>query len=197
VIEKEKETEKVDEVSNYQVFNQNLVQNSSNNLENLQKEIQGENGGVEIENEVEQEQEIAKPEKVVFKTNCSTCDEEIEVPFQPDGVRPVFCRECIKDYQRAIAKAKEEENPKNDDEKPVSSPNQNKAFREKNNKKRYNSKNQNPKAEFKEQIFVSKEKPLSFSQIPHIAPKKFADSTKKGVDFAGLREMIQKVKGEN
>ena len=28
------------------------------------------------------------------KVNCSKCGEETEVPFKPDGVRPVYCKEC-------------------------------------------------------------------------------------------------------
>lgn len=35
---------------------------------------------------------------------------EIEIPFKPDGKRPVFCKECLKDYQRAVAKVKEVQN---------------------------------------------------------------------------------------
>ncbi len=31
-----------------------------------------------------------------FKANCSRCGLETSTPFQPDGVRPVFCPECLK-----------------------------------------------------------------------------------------------------
>ncbi len=48
-----------------------------------------------------------KPKRQFYPVNCDTCDEEIEIPFKPDGKRPVFCKECLKDYQRAVAKAKE------------------------------------------------------------------------------------------
>ncbi|MCR4280186.1 MAG: type IV secretion system DNA-binding domain-containing protein [Candidatus Komeilibacteria bacterium] len=36
------------------------------------------------------------PDRPGFKTNCSRCGLEISVPFQPDGLRPVFCPDCLK-----------------------------------------------------------------------------------------------------
>ncbi len=43
-----------------------------------------------------------------IKVNCSGCGIETEVNFQPDGVRPVFCPECLKEYRRQQAKLKQE-----------------------------------------------------------------------------------------
>lgn len=31
----------------------------------------------------------------LFKTNCTTCGRECEVPFRPDGKKPVLCRDCF------------------------------------------------------------------------------------------------------
>lgn len=31
----------------------------------------------------------------MFKTICSKCNKECEVPFVPTGTRPVFCRDCF------------------------------------------------------------------------------------------------------
>lgn len=31
----------------------------------------------------------------LFKTNCTTCGKSCEVPFRPDGVKPVLCRDCF------------------------------------------------------------------------------------------------------
>ncbi|MCW4006061.1 MAG: hypothetical protein NWF04_05645 [Candidatus Bathyarchaeota archaeon] len=28
------------------------------------------------------------------KATCADCGKECEVPFKPDGTRPVYCREC-------------------------------------------------------------------------------------------------------
>ncbi|MEM0467472.1 MAG: CxxC-x17-CxxC domain-containing protein [Candidatus Thermoplasmatota archaeon] len=33
----------------------------------------------------------------MHKVTCSECGTETEVPFKPDGTRPVYCRDC---YQK-------------------------------------------------------------------------------------------------
>jgi CxxC-x17-CxxC domain-containing protein len=33
--------------------------------------------------------------QTMFKTICSDCGKECEVPFKPNGSKPVFCRECF------------------------------------------------------------------------------------------------------
>jgi len=33
-------------------------------------------------------------------TVCSSCSEETQVPFRPDGVRPVYCMPCLKQQTR-------------------------------------------------------------------------------------------------
>ncbi len=40
----------------------------------------------------------------MYAAKCATCDVDIEVPFKPNGSRPTFCKECLKDYQRQQAK---------------------------------------------------------------------------------------------
>ncbi|MFA5644240.1 MAG: CxxC-x17-CxxC domain-containing protein [Patescibacteria group bacterium] len=30
-----------------------------------------------------------------FQSKCSSCGVEVSLPFEPDGVRPVYCRECL------------------------------------------------------------------------------------------------------
>ncbi len=39
------------------------------------------------------ERDEAKPE--LFKATCTTCGKPCEVPFKPDGIKPVLCRECF------------------------------------------------------------------------------------------------------
>lgn len=34
-------------------------------------------------------------ERKMFKTVCSECQNECEVPFEPSGDRPVYCRTCF------------------------------------------------------------------------------------------------------
>ncbi|MDD4304881.1 MAG: hypothetical protein PHG92_05370, partial [Patescibacteria group bacterium] len=31
----------------------------------------------------------------LFNTKCDECDKEINVPFEPDGIRPVYCNDCF------------------------------------------------------------------------------------------------------
>jgi CxxC-x17-CxxC domain-containing protein len=33
-------------------------------------------------------------ERKMYPITCSECGKEAEVPFKPDGERPVYCREC-------------------------------------------------------------------------------------------------------
>ena len=36
----------------------------------------------------------------MHKINCSECGKEAEVPFKPDGERPVYCRDCYQKQRR-------------------------------------------------------------------------------------------------
>lgn len=33
-------------------------------------------------------------DREMHKITCSECGQETEVPFKPDGVRPVYCKDC-------------------------------------------------------------------------------------------------------
>ncbi len=35
-----------------------------------------------------------RPPREMHKVVCSDCGQETEVPFKPDGTRPVYCRDC-------------------------------------------------------------------------------------------------------
>ncbi|MBC5824575.1 MAG: zinc-ribbon domain containing protein [Candidatus Eremiobacteraeota bacterium] len=42
-------------------------------------------------------------QREMFKVTCSECGNEAEVPFQPRGDKPVYCRDCFqkqRSYQR-------------------------------------------------------------------------------------------------
>lgn len=43
-------------------------------------------------------------ERKLFDGDCSVCGVAVKVPFQPDGKRPVFCKNCMKEYRRQQAK---------------------------------------------------------------------------------------------
>jgi len=36
----------------------------------------------------------------MHKVTCSECGQETEVPFKPDGTRPVYCRECYQKHRK-------------------------------------------------------------------------------------------------
>jgi len=36
----------------------------------------------------------------MFKIKCSECGKEDEVPFEPSGDRPVYCKECYQKRRR-------------------------------------------------------------------------------------------------
>ncbi|MCK4635653.1 MAG: type IV secretion system DNA-binding domain-containing protein [Candidatus Moranbacteria bacterium] len=135
----------------------------------------------------ERKTEVQKPKRQFYPVNCDTCDEAIEIPFKPDGKRPVFCKDCLKDYQRAVAKVKETKNQdQNDDVKKGDS---------RKGQGENTGDNLNQNEEVKENVYVSKDKPLNFSQMQHMEPKKFSNS-KKEIDFAGVRDMIKQVEKE-
>ena len=35
----------------------------------------------------------------MHKVTCDDCGKETEVPFKPDGTRPVYCRECFQKHK--------------------------------------------------------------------------------------------------
>ena len=40
-------------------------------------------------------------QRQMFKVTCADCGKETEVPFQPRGDKPVYCRECFQAQQAA------------------------------------------------------------------------------------------------
>lgn len=42
--------------------------------------------------------------RTMYPAKCATCETNIEVPFKPDGSRPTFCKDCLKDFQRQQAR---------------------------------------------------------------------------------------------
>ena len=37
-----------------------------------------------------------RPPREMHKVTCADCGQETEVPFKPDGSRPVYCQECYR-----------------------------------------------------------------------------------------------------
>jgi CxxC-x17-CxxC domain-containing protein len=120
----------------------------------------------------------------LHEATCDTCGEKIQIPFKPDGTRPTFCKECFKDYQRAMAKARNEQRDSN--YRTAETPSAAKKNKEPKETKR-----------FERKAFISEEKPLTLSQLQYVAPKKFKHTRRKQtVDLEGLRKLIKKSKDE-
>ena len=58
----------------------------------------------------------SQPQKKLHKANCSRCEKDIELKFKPDGVRDVYCKECLlkvrREKQEKKAKEKKDKNLK-------------------------------------------------------------------------------------
>lgn len=111
-------------------------------------------------------------EKPIFEALCATCEKLIQVPFQPDGTRPTFCKDCLKDYQRAVAKERMIlENQANKKEE-VKSP-----------------------AAGKARVYRGDEQPMKLGQMQHVAPKKFK-SLRQGneAELTELRSLVQSIR---
>lgn len=116
-------------------------------------------------------------EKPLYIAHCSVCDVEINVPFKPDGKRPTFCRDHLKDYQRTAAKAKEEMIGNNGPSfmppaRPVASavpmPRMPQAAPQTTPTTTPSSMGTVPAG-----VRISEEKPFSLSQMEYMAPRKF------------------------
>jgi CxxC-x17-CxxC domain-containing protein len=55
-------------------------------------------------NSSEKEKKMVSKKKDLTVINCSGCGKETEINFVPDGIRPVFCHNCLKEYRREQAK---------------------------------------------------------------------------------------------
>jgi CxxC-x17-CxxC domain-containing protein len=43
----------------------------------------------------------SRPQREMFRATCSNCGNVAEVPFQPRGDKPVYCRECFSQRQNS------------------------------------------------------------------------------------------------
>ena len=53
-------------------------------------------------------------DKAKFEAKCDKCGMPVFVPFVPDGVRPVYCKDCLKEAQRAKAQTERVGSPHKD-----------------------------------------------------------------------------------
>ncbi len=118
-------------------------------------------------------------ERPTFPAICDTCGTEIRVPFQPDGKRPTFCKECFKNHQRATVKTAEtrpsdEGRPR----RPVEPPRR-QAPR--------------PTRDTEAKTYVPEEMPISLSRAALVSPKKFRPlRDRPAPDLGAVRDIIGK-----
>lgn len=129
--------------------------------------------------EVAPETAAVAPEKILYPANCASCDTAIEVPFVPDGKRPTFCRDCLRDYQRSVAKARNEIGAKNaatavaaPESDPVHTP-------------------AAPTLSARPKTYASLDAPMSLAQMQYVGPKKFKSLGKRpAVNLDEVRALI-------
>ncbi|MCX6761822.1 MAG: type IV secretion system DNA-binding domain-containing protein [Candidatus Moranbacteria bacterium] len=145
---------------------------------NCSQERQAPVGTVQKETALTQE---TKPPMELFEAFCSTCEEKITVPFKPDPSRKTFCKECLRDYQRARAKAQLQRAPIVRDEV------KNRSQAAPMNRENFNV--SHPAG------LLHDDGKISLNQIANIAPKKFKAPRKElNLDKEGIRNMINSTK---
>lgn len=136
--------------------------------------------------------------RTLFDAKCDNCSAAIQVPFKPDGSRPTFCKECLKEYQRKIARNREQgESSEPGREQP------NRGFSRESNRERrpYQERNrvfpgdEKPK-DAPRVVFGTQNEPMKLSQLQYIAPKKFTPLRDRTAKREDIREFIQHVKDE-
>jgi len=124
--------------------------------------------------------------KDLFQTECDTCGIKIGVPFKPDGKRPTFCKDCLKDYQRAIARLQNEEEKSK--QRKVENKNKFEVKKEKKDDESFSDKIKS-KVETEQKVYASKDKPMSLLQTKYVAPKKMKNLKQ---DVGKIKELIEK-----
>jgi len=150
------------------------------------------------------DEQPADTPKPMFNAICDMCASEIQVPFQPDGKRPTFCKDCLKDYQRMTAKEKiaqerkmQRELEETRGQAPSVNPESSKFQHSKKNirfeKNQSNQREQGPSERiFQPKSYAPNERPMLLSQMQHIAPKKFNPQRQRpAVNLNEVRKLIK------
>jgi len=148
-------------------------------------------------------------ERPKFDAICDMCGDNIQIPFQPDGKRPTFCKDCLKEYQRMTAKEKlnqerkikmQQEDALEQGESKVA-PAQRPPARKIVETPKYKTQataSQAPQLterKIEQKAYISKDRPMSLSQMQHIAPKQFRPQrTRPQVNLDEVRKMIDQNK---
>jgi len=121
-----------------------------------------------------------KKERTLYDAVCERCGIEIQVPFRPDGSRPTFCREHLKEYQRETAKAQKDLDP------PQQSPPQKGIDEQKEEQKAQ---------QYTPKTYQSGSVPMNLAQMQYVAPKKFRPLSRP--NSKEIRELLKNIRGES
>lgn len=126
-------------------------------------------------------------EREMFSATCATCDIAISVPFKPVATRPTFCKDCLRDYQRAAAKVRRSIEGVPSSEHGNASSNHHSVAA---------PKIQAPeKRDMQSKRYLPSEAPMSLSQVQHIQPKTFKSLHKKSdVNLDDIRATIHTIR---
>ncbi len=105
--------------------------------------------------------------KPLFAAQCDACAVDIQLPFQPDGKRPVFCKNCLAVHRSAIMKAQ------------AHSPQQVQNVAQRNRMRTTKKRGAPLVQKVERSVVTPHDRPMSLAQMTHIAPKKFTRSFAK------------------
>jgi len=125
--------------------------------------------------------ETEPEERPTYPALCDTCGMEIRVPFQPDGSRPTFCKECFKNHQRTMARARDEKSQKAS------------ISRGPSKKPRFERQSATPYSRTTEaRVYASADEPISLSRVSLVAPKKFKPLRERpNPDLGAVRDILK------
>jgi CxxC-x17-CxxC domain-containing protein len=132
---------------------------------------------------------VPEIKKEIYSAICATCEEEIQVPFKPDPSRPAFCRECLKEHQRMVARKKNELGKEAEYNKKTITP----VVQAKPTVKIKSERNDI--TELQQVVHAPQDKPMTLAQMSHIAPKTFQQQRQKP-DLKAIRNIIGGVRND-
>ncbi len=125
-------------------------------------------------------------ERQMYPAICDTCGTEIRVPFQPDGKRPTFCKECFKNHQRIVVKKTADAGPSERGAAPPARQ-QTESLRRQEPVR--------PERNTSSRTYVPDEAPISLSRASLVAPKKFKPLRERPQpDLGAVRNIIGRTK---
>ncbi len=129
-----------------------------------------------FETETQPKEVQPKAEGKMFETRCASCGKITSVPFEPDGKRPVYCKEC---FEKSRPRADQPRAPKQQPEIRRPEAPQIRSF---------------IKGSAPREFVSGLMKQISLSKLS--APKGIEKKPKKAVDIGGLRKILKETISE-